>query len=67
MGAAGLKIHPVHGGFCAADPMLYPAYQACEAEGWPVVVHCGTSSFPGSDNAIAIRARSARCSGISPG
>jgi predicted TIM-barrel fold metal-dependent hydrolase len=53
MGAAGLKVHPVHGGFCAADPMLYPAYQACEAGGLPVVVHCGTSSFPGSDNAMA--------------
>jgi predicted TIM-barrel fold metal-dependent hydrolase len=53
MGAAGLKVHPVHGGFCAADPMLYPAYQACEADGLPVVVHCGTSSFPGSSNAMA--------------
>jgi predicted TIM-barrel fold metal-dependent hydrolase len=53
MGAAGLKVHPVHGGFSAADPMLYPAYQACEADGLPVVVHCGTSSFPGSDNSMA--------------
>ena len=53
MGAAGLKVHPVHGGFSAADPMLYPAYQACEQQDLPVVVHCGTSSFPGSDNAMA--------------
>jgi predicted TIM-barrel fold metal-dependent hydrolase len=53
MGAAGLKIHPVHGGFCAADPALYPAYQLCQQEGVPVVVHTGTSSFPGSDNAMA--------------
>ena len=53
MGAAGLKVHPVHGGFCAADPMLYPAYQLCEQQGLPVVVHCGTSSFPGSDNSMA--------------
>ena len=53
MGAAGLKIHPVHGGFSPADPMLYPAYSACEQEGVPVVVHCGTSSFPGSDNSMA--------------
>ena len=52
-GAAGLKIHPVHGGFSPADPMLYPAYQACAEAGLPVVVHCGTSSFPGSDNAMA--------------
>jgi predicted TIM-barrel fold metal-dependent hydrolase len=53
MGAAGLKIHPVHGGFSAADPALYPAYQVCQQEGVPVVVHCGTSSFPGSDNSMA--------------
>ncbi|HWG64579.1 MAG TPA: amidohydrolase family protein [Streptosporangiaceae bacterium] len=53
MGASGLKVHPVHGGFSAADPALYPAYQMCEAEGLPVVVHCGTSSFPGSSNAMA--------------
>ena len=26
-GAAGLKLHPVHGGFRCDDPMLYPAYQ----------------------------------------
>ena len=53
LGAAGLKIHPVHGGFSAADPALYPAYQLCQQEGVPVVVHSGTSSFPGSDNAMA--------------
>ncbi len=53
LGAVGLKVHPVHGGFSPADPMLYPAYQFCAAEGLPVVVHCGTSSFPGSMNAMA--------------
>jgi predicted TIM-barrel fold metal-dependent hydrolase len=53
MGAAGLKIHPVHGGFSPADPALYPAYVLCEQEGLPVVVHSGTSSFPGSDNSLA--------------
>jgi uncharacterized protein len=53
LGAVGLKVHPVHGGFSPADPMLYPAYQVCAAEGLPVVVHCGTSSFPGSSNAMA--------------
>jgi hypothetical protein len=30
--------------------MLYPAYEACQAAGVPVVVHCGTSTFPGADN-----------------
>ena len=53
LGAVGLKVHPVHGGFSPADPMLYPAYQVCAAAGLPVVVHCGTSSFPGSANAMA--------------
>ena len=53
LGAVGLKVHPVHAGVSAADPMLYPAYQACAEAGLPVVVHCGTSSFPGSDNSLA--------------
>ncbi len=53
LGAVALKVHPVHGGFSPADPALYPAYQACVTEGLPVVVHCGTSSFPGSSNELA--------------
>jgi len=53
LGAIGLKVHPVHGGFSPADPALYPAYQACAAQGLPVVVHCGTSSFPGSSHDMA--------------
>ncbi|MDI2130049.1 amidohydrolase family protein [Yinghuangia seranimata] len=53
LGACGLKLHPVHGGFSCADPMLYPAYAVCRERGLPVVVHCGTSSFPGSTNAYA--------------
>jgi predicted TIM-barrel fold metal-dependent hydrolase len=53
LGAVALKVHPVHGGFSPADPALYPAYLACAAEGLPVVVHCGTSSFPGSANELA--------------
>jgi len=52
LGAVALKVHPVHGGFSPADPALYPAYAACAAQGLPVVVHCGTSSFPGSSNAM---------------
>jgi hypothetical protein len=53
LGAVALKVHPVHGGFSPADPALYAAYQACVTEGLPVVVHCGTSSFPGSSNELA--------------
>jgi hypothetical protein len=50
LGAVALKIHPVHAGVAANDRMLYPAYAACQAAGVPVVVHCGTSTFPGADN-----------------
>jgi predicted TIM-barrel fold metal-dependent hydrolase len=53
LGAAALKIHPVHGGFRADDAALYPAYAVLVERGVPLVVHCGTSSFPGSTNAYA--------------
>jgi predicted TIM-barrel fold metal-dependent hydrolase len=50
LGAAGLKLHPVHGGFRCDDAALYPAYQVLAERGAPLVVHCGTSTFPGSAN-----------------
>ena len=53
LGAVALKLHPVHGGFPANDRALYPAYEVCRARGVPVVVHCGTSTFPGSTNSFA--------------
>jgi predicted TIM-barrel fold metal-dependent hydrolase len=53
LGAAALKLHPVHGGFRCDDPMLYPAYQVLVERGVPLVVHCGTSTFPGSMNELA--------------
>nr|WP_257909964.1 amidohydrolase family protein [Janibacter limosus] len=53
LGAAGLKLHPVHGGFRCDDPMLYPAYQVLVEERAPLVVHCGTSTFAGSSNQYA--------------
>jgi uncharacterized protein len=52
-GAAALKLHPVHGGFRCDDAALYPAYQVLVERGVPLVVHCGTSSFPGSMNELA--------------
>jgi uncharacterized protein len=52
-GAVGLKLHPVHGSFPPNERMLYPAYSFCEAEGFPIVYHCGTSVFPGSTNRYA--------------
>jgi predicted TIM-barrel fold metal-dependent hydrolase len=53
LGAVALKIHPVHAGFPANDRALYPAYALCQQAGIPLVVHCGTSTFPGSANAYA--------------
>jgi predicted TIM-barrel fold metal-dependent hydrolase len=53
LGAAALKLHPVHGGFRCDDAAVYPAYQVLVERGVPLVVHCGTSSFPGSMNELA--------------
>jgi predicted TIM-barrel fold metal-dependent hydrolase len=53
LGAVAVKLHPVHGGFACNDRALYPVYEVCRARGVPVVVHCGTSSFPGSSNRFA--------------
>ncbi len=50
LGAAALKLHPVHGGFRCDDAALYPAYQVLQERQVPLVVHCGTSSFPGASN-----------------
>ncbi len=53
LGAVGLKLHPVHGGFEPGDQRLYAAYSLCQSHGLPVVFHCGTSTFPGSTNRYA--------------
>jgi len=53
LGAVALKLHPVHAGFAPSDPALYAALAVCREAGVPVVVHCGTSSFPGSVNKFA--------------
>jgi uncharacterized protein len=53
LGAVALKVHPVHGGFAANERALYPAYAICQERGLPVIVHCGTSTFPGALNQYA--------------
>jgi predicted TIM-barrel fold metal-dependent hydrolase len=53
LGAAALKLHPVHGGFRMDDPALFPAFAVLRERGVPLIVHCGTSSFPGSMNEYA--------------
>lgn len=52
-GAAALKLHPVHGGFRPDENALYQAYQILEERRVPLVMHCGTSVFPGSSNEFA--------------
>jgi uncharacterized protein len=53
LGAVALKVHPVHGGFAVNERAMYPAYELCQAAGVPVIVHCGTSTFPGALNQFA--------------
>ncbi|MCQ4080787.1 amidohydrolase family protein [Streptomyces sp. RB6PN25] len=51
LGAVALKLHPVHGAFSPAAGELYAAYALCAERGVPVIVHSGTSSFPGARTA----------------
>jgi hypothetical protein len=53
LGAVACKIHPVHAGVAVNNRWLYPAYEVCQSAGIPLVVHCGTSTFPGSSNSFA--------------
>jgi uncharacterized protein len=53
LGAVAVKVHPVHGGFRPDRSDLYPVYHVCQERGLPVVVHCGTSTFPGASNRYA--------------
>ena len=61
LGAIALKVHPVHGGFAVNDQALYPAYSICQERGIPLVVHTGTSSFPGRSTGTATRPGSRTC------
>lgn len=53
MGAVAVKLHPVHGGFPLDLPELYGVYAHCEQHGVPVIIHAGTSNFPGARNRYA--------------
>ena len=53
LGAVALKLHPVHAGFAMDAAELYPVYAHCEENGVPVIVHAGTSNFPGARNRYA--------------
>ncbi|MCI4327078.1 MAG: amidohydrolase family protein [Thermoplasmata archaeon] len=59
LGIRGLKIHPPHQLFAPNDyvhghaPGLRAIYATCERLGIPVIVHTGTSVFPGARNRFA--------------
>jgi predicted TIM-barrel fold metal-dependent hydrolase len=50
LGIRAAKIHPVHQVLSASDSRLFPFYTGLERLGMPVIVHTGTSRFPGADN-----------------
>ncbi len=48
LGFRGLKLYPTYQHFFPNSADLYPLYAACAEVGWPVMVHTGTSVFPGA-------------------
>ena len=58
LGIRMLKIHPPHqvfaaNGYLAGDDALGEIYRAAEERGRPVMIHTGTSIFPGARNRFA--------------
>ncbi|HUR62637.1 MAG TPA: amidohydrolase family protein [Candidatus Thermoplasmatota archaeon] len=53
LGIRAVKVHPVHQAISAGDASFFPFYAALERLRMPVIVHTGTSRFPGADNSFA--------------
>lgn len=53
MGIRGLKLHAVHQHLSPDDERLAAAYARLAELRMPLIVHTGTSRFPGADNAYA--------------
>lgn len=47
-GFRGVKLYPTYQHFYPNDLALWPFYAACAERGWPVMVHTGSSIFPGA-------------------
>lgn len=47
-GMRGLKLYPTYNYFYPNEPMLYPIYAKAEEYGIPVMIHTGSSVFPGA-------------------
>lgn len=48
LGVKGLKIHGVHCQHRVNDQRLYPVYEICQDRNLPLMLHAGTSVFPGT-------------------
>ena len=48
LGVKGLKIHGVHCQHRVNDRRLYPVYEICRDRNLPLMLHAGTSIFPGT-------------------
>lgn len=48
LGFRGIKLYPTYQHFYPNEAELYPMYEACREAGWPVMVHTGSSIFPGA-------------------
>ena len=48
LGVKGLKIHGVHCQHRVNDQRLYPVYEICQDRNLPLMLHAGTSIFPGT-------------------
>lgn len=53
LGIRGLKLHTVHQHLAPDDPRLVDAFGHLASRRMPLIVHTGTSRFPGSDNSFA--------------
>jgi predicted TIM-barrel fold metal-dependent hydrolase len=53
LGIRAVKVHPVHQALSSGDARFFPFYEALERLRMPVIVHTGTSRFPGADNSFA--------------
>ncbi len=47
-GARGLKVHPCSNQIAPNDRALYPVYEVARAHNIPVMIHVGSSVFPGA-------------------
>lgn len=47
-GARGLKLYPSYQYFYPNEPRAYPLYELCARYGVPVLLHIGSSAFPGT-------------------